>query len=668
MKKYIQPLGVFLILCLTTIAYAQWTQIGPNSGSSNDPIPTINDLYISGDTIYAVDNVFGLHYSTDLGVTWCETGYIRGGNNSCAVSNGVILVGNSSTASRSTNFGTNFANVVAPGNVIDLCINGRVAIVAGSAATYFSKNTGVNWSYGGGGGFNSLLITPGVFFAGNSNGVYRSVDTSTFISCLSPRSVNALATNGTNVYAGTATGVDYSTDGGLSWNTTTMTSNVKDITAFGSNIYVISGTTVYKSTNNGQNWISVYNSGTGLKQIRATSQGVITLDNSTIYCSTNGGASWVQKNFGFMEAYTVFKTPTTLFSSTSNYGIYRSTNNGAEWTNFTLSSNFWSIRSFGVMGSTVFCGLNNLPIHFSTDDGINWAPLTGSPAGTFSICVTSGSVLLAGTYNSGIRYSTNAGLNWSTTNLGAQTIYSIYENQGKLFAGGSGSGLYISTNGGTIWNQFAVAPGPLSSFASINNYVFAGGGVGIYVSSNNGTTWAPTPFTEYTLCLASSGNVVFAGTDKNGFFLSEDYGQTWRNINRNLGNRLTATRMTISGNDLYGATYSGSVVRAPISALVGISTPIENEIPDKFSLSQNYPNPFNPGTVISYRLSVAGGVTLKVYDLIGNEVATLVNENKNAGSFSVTFDAAKYNLSSGVYLYKLQAGEFCETKRMVLLK
>jgi len=59
---------------------------------------------------------------------------------------------------------------------------------------------------------------------------------------------------------------------------------------------------------------------------------------------------------------------------------------------------------------------------------------------------------------------------------------------------------------------------------------------------------------------------------------------------------------------------------------------------------------------------------LKVYDLIGNEIAALVNENKNAGSYSITFDAGKYNLSSGVYFYKLQAGEFSDTKRMILVK
>ena len=96
--------------------------------------------------------------------------------------------------------------------------------------------------------------------------------------------------------------------------------------------------------------------------------------------------------------------------------------------------------------------------------------------------------------------------------------------------------------------------------------------------------------------------------------------------------------------------------------------------PEKFYLAQNYPNPFNPSTVISWQLPFASYVTLKIYDLLGREVATLVNEEKSMGSYSVTFDAS--NLSSGLYYYKLvanpsnvgQASGFVETRKMMLMK
>lgn len=92
----------------------------------------------------------------------------------------------------------------------------------------------------------------------------------------------------------------------------------------------------------------------------------------------------------------------------------------------------------------------------------------------------------------------------------------------------------------------------------------------------------------------------------------------------------------------------------------------ENNIPEGYSLQQNYPNPFNPNTTISYSIPTSGFVSLKVYDLLGNEIAALVNEEKTAGSYSVNFDAS--NLSSGVYFYKLFAGNYFEVKKMNLMK
>jgi len=88
--------------------------------------------------------------------------------------------------------------------------------------------------------------------------------------------------------------------------------------------------------------------------------------------------------------------------------------------------------------------------------------------------------------------------------------------------------------------------------------------------------------------------------------------------------------------------------------------------PKEYTLSQNYPNPFNPGTAISYQLSENSFVTLKVFDMAGNEVAVLINEMQNIGTYNIPFDASK--LSSGVYFYQLRAGEFVSRKKMILMK
>jgi hypothetical protein len=93
---------------------------------------------------------------------------------------------------------------------------------------------------------------------------------------------------------------------------------------------------------------------------------------------------------------------------------------------------------------------------------------------------------------------------------------------------------------------------------------------------------------------------------------------------------------------------------------------LKNFVPDNFQLFQNYPNPFNPSTKISWQSPVGSWQTLKVYDILGNEVATLVDEYKPAGKYEVEFNAAE--LSSGVYFYTLQAGSFTNTKKLILMK
>jgi hypothetical protein len=89
-------------------------------------------------------------------------------------------------------------------------------------------------------------------------------------------------------------------------------------------------------------------------------------------------------------------------------------------------------------------------------------------------------------------------------------------------------------------------------------------------------------------------------------------------------------------------------------------------IPSEFSLQQNYPNPFNPETVISYQLPVGGNVSLKVFDMLGREVTTLVDEVKEAGAYDVTFNGKA--LASGTYIYRLQSGDFVKTIKMIFLK
>lgn len=129
-----------------------------------------------------------------------------------------------------------------------------------------------------------------------------------------------------------------------------------------------------------------------------------------------------------------------------------------------------------------------------------------------------------------------------------------------------------------------------------------------------------------------------------------------------------------TGARLNGRALAQTAVTLDANAITSPTTvtSVENGLllPKGFSLLQNYPNPFNPSTVIQYNIEKAAHVSLKIYNLLGLEVATLVNSQQEAGSYSITFNSRKLanNLSSGIYFYRLEAGSFTSTKKLTLMK
>lgn len=126
---------------------------------------------------------------------------------------------------------------------------------------------------------------------------------------------------------------------------------------------------------------------------------------------------------------------------------------------------------------------------------------------------------------------------------------------------------------------------------------------------------------------------------------------------------------TVEGNNPYYCEPHGGPGGSGMSGVVVVETPVsveEETIVDQFKLGQNYPNPFNPSTRISYSVPNASLINLKVYDILGNEVVVLVNEEKQAGSYEIDFNAAE--LTGGVYLYQLTTNSFVDTKKMILIK
>ena len=194
--------------------------------------------------------------------------------------------------------------------------------------------------------------------------------------------------------------------------------------------------------------------------------------------------------------------------------------------------------------------------------------------------------------------------------------------------------------------------------------IFSFGSRGVYRSNDTGLTWTQTisGITDTSLISAAvtSKGILFAGSAKGSVYRSSDGGEQWTLIAT-----LPYPVRCILPDELEILATSGD--RFYRNSLTEVSSSIgQPTIPERSELSQNYPNPFNPSTTISYNLPKAARVTLKVYDILGREIATLVNDQKQPGSYRVTFDGS--SLASGVYFYQLRAGNDVETRKLVLLK
>ena len=138
-----------------------------------------------------------------------------------------------------------------------------------------------------------------------------------------------------------------------------------------------------------------------------------------------------------------------------------------------------------------------------------------------------------------------------------------------------------------------------------------------------------------------------------------------------IGKKTARVKITISSNleDLQGVYVSeyGTMDKAELAKSAAKTLDLKNpDMITSYNLEQNYPNPFNPSTMIKYQLPMTSEVSLKVYDILGKEVATLVNRTQAAGRYEVRFDASQ--LSSGVYIYRIKSGEYTATHKMLLLK
>ncbi len=285
-----------------------------------------------------------------------------------------------------------------------------------------------------------------------------------------------------------------------------------------------------------------------------------------------------------------------------------------------------------------------------------------------------GESIFAGT-NDGVYRSTDEGKTWSATNAGiGYQVEGITRLGPYLFAATTGEGIFRSSDCGISWSEAdsglvstmisdSVKVIDISSIVTVEKYLFAGPAKGgCYVSVDSGKFWTgDTGFTYYPVNnLFANDTYLFVGSNS-GIFVSLDTGTTWKNISTDLE---APFAFAVSYSNVLVGTGNGIWLYS-LSQLTKVK---ENVVktPSDYRLNQNYPNPFNPSTTISFALPFRSLVSLKIFDMLGREVATIISQEMSAGNYSKQWNAT--NVSSGIYYYRLQAGTYIETKKLVLLK
>ncbi len=704
------PFLLCLLLAATSIGSSQnfWDRInGPQSAH-------VTCLaVVSGNAVFAGTEK-GILRSTDNGESWEESGLADVSVKSLAIApNGYIFAAtNSPWVWRSTDNGSSWQSFEIVNSNLERCslfslgCNATGDLIATTDAPqvnaiYRSTDYGEHWTWqyttaspSSGSPGHVVLDNSGNAFAGpvSPNRLFVSTDhgvswwarplpTVTNVACL------AMSSRG-HLFVGGLGNVVRSTDCGLSW--TSATSGLAGLAVL--DIAAGSGDTMFaatypdgvaRSTDNGLTWAPTA-LGHAVAAVAMNSVGTLFAGRVSIFRSSNCGNDWSRLEAGWQDLHVtslVANRGDTLYTAGAGEGIFTSTDHGISWSELPTG-----LRHELIAGGLAISPQGHLFVAVyrdfvwqylrSTDNGRHWVglntgallyPVFNDSGHIFATYLTLG---IEGYGYIGVKRSMDNGETWGTitTGLRGDIITTVIINgSGDLFVG-TDEGIYRSTNRGELWT--AVNSGLTDKVirglaVSRSGHLFAATGTDyadkVFRSSDNGENWVH----QFSLprnsgiraMVADAGGKVFIALDSMGVYLNGV------KCNGGLDNLIVRLLALDHGGYLYAAT-DGGIFRSRISTTGVVELP--RELPATYRLEQNYPNPFNPGTIISSRLAVASHVKLVVYDLLGREVATLVNEKRAAGMYQDFFDGS--GLASGVYIYRLTAGQFIDSRRMILLK
>lgn len=402
-----------------------------------------------------------------------------------------------------------------------------------------------------------------------------------------------------------------------------------------------------------------------------------------LLCGNQIFAQWIKVNSIPSNDIVALKVnQNTIYAASGLNEIYKSSDNGITWSTLTVSSSPIDITSLIFYNNKIYAGTFRFGVFSSPDNGNTWE--NSDPNLMFiSDFVDKDNVLYASTLGNGVAVLDSNTNEWAFINDSLPTysvnVQSIIGSQNFLMVAAGANGTFYKYNfSNNIWNEGFyygfLRPGLLIDNL-INNAdtIFAVNGNRIIKSSDAGESWIDDEIGTHNGFYRN----IYAGSNSHFLLTNLPTGGTWiqkRDKYANSGASWETDEEFFPGgftydiiecdNKLFLGRDDGLYVKGIVA---GIKDNRKNtEIPKEYSLAQNYPNPFNPSTKINFQLPGSIMVTLKIYDVLGNQIATVINDVRPAGKYSVIFDANA--LSSGIYFYQLTAGNFVQTKKMVVLK
>lgn len=560
---------------------------------------------------------------------------------------------------------------------------------------YTSTNGGSDWSLRISGDFRSITVKGTHVYAFRGSLLFSSPDTGFSWSAgyYLGYTPTCLLTFGNDLFAGTnlGPGVFRSTDEGVTWipagDGLEEHTNVLALAGVGTKLFAgcgyYSGAStggLFISTDSGSHWVSAGLTGISVYSLDVKGSVILAATAEGLARSTDEGASWNWSETSFWPDYPtcVAHSQTALIAGTYESGVFLSIDDGVSWYPSNNGLTISEVNSLLISGSDFYAAANGGILHSDITAAILWSPLIWDRInrGITNLNMTALAMspdtlsIFTGSLGGGIFMSTNKGINWSQVNNGItnDSVLCLMFHEDTLYAGTSGGGIFCSTNKGEHWAERNEGLGDLTvtSFAQIGHDLFAATKTGgLFESDDHGLSWRGIDTTltgSHTLSFVASDSLLFTGTT-NGVFMLRKYLSTWSVTSCGLPG-IGIHALAINIGDLIASTPS-AVLKRPLSQLTTVSC-FPSDLPHLIWLKPNYPNPFNPITSISFTLAKRGFVSLKILNVLGEEIATLVSGQLEAGEYTRNWNGT--NQSSGVYFCRLQAGSSTETIKLLLIR